>query len=265
MSDEDVPLLELTQFSEDFTDKSKQVAELLAKRALSELHLAGQIEFNPLQESEELDLIKRAALRRLHQISQLDIIEQLRSEKNRAAALVKESDEDGDELEEILISEPEPTLKEILEVEIDLAKIIAKHRETVQTCMREKRFLAGQMYGSQAQSQSLNRAVSMQRAVIKGNKALEHLAKSGALTLDPHEELEMVGGGRAPKAIPEYAGQSQKISVPEDIEITPIDPKKYQPKPNFAPEAPLEEATEDIPKPFDPHQEEEESLYCEDF
>lgn len=241
LNDEDT--LELTHYKEGFSAKAQQVAELMADKALSELIEAGGVTFDPKQEAAELDAIKAAALFRLNQVATINVQQLLTEQRQRRAQLVR-----GESSEEVILDEGEPELKEILALEKDLSKILDTYSSTIQSCMKEKRLLSGQLYGAQgSQGQNLSRAATMQKIVARGSKGLEALSRSGALGFTPNEEMELAEQAKVPKP-----RLTQEVKLPD-----------YAPAPNFDPVVEVLGASP-VKAPIIPI-DDDEDVYCEEY
>lgn len=177
--------LEMTEVIHEtkFSKESEELADLALKQMLAAISKAANVEFNPLKDDNILSDIIDGTYNRLMAIIKLDV-EKLIEDSRKKSVVDQNSklvDKDGN-VQDIIIEDDKlelfngVDLKARFSLEKQISGMIKTYSDIIESLLKQKRFLAGQMYGSQSTNgQGLTRVTTTKKAILTGNQILEKM------------------------------------------------------------------------------------------
>lgn len=223
----------------------EEIQDLLASQAMAELEEAKKVPFTPVADAAKLDAIIESVQKKLMRLLTIDVHEELKKDLSGFAQI---ESEDGETRPVALIDQVNPPLDAIIAIENKISAAIARYQKTLADCMKIKRLLSGQMFGTRlAHSAQVSRMKRVRQITVTGNDLLKEFATGN---VNPKIEME-------------------PIKAPEIIELFPTTTAS---EPTFEPitdslpyESSLAAQTVEKPKVEKNKPKEDDDIYCSSY
>ena len=215
----------------------EEIADLLSEQALAELEEAKKVPFTPVEDAEKLDLLINSIQKKLIALLSIDVGSEL---KKDLEGFAKVEDEDGETRDVALINQVNPPLDAILAIEAKISAAISRYQKSLLDCMKIKRLLSGQMFGTRlAHSAQVSRMKRVRQITVTGKDLLNEFTNS---QVNPKLEMEP-----AKQVIELFPKQSYEV-----VETT------FEPLPDILP-------YQDSAKPTKTKVEDKDDIYCSTY
>lgn len=167
---------------------TEEIQDLLSELALGELSEAQKVPFTPVQDAEKLDQVIAEVQRKLVALLTLDVSQGLKEDLEGFAKL---EGEDGETKDIALINKVNPPLDAIISIEAKISTAIARYQKTLLDCLKMKRLLSGQMFGTRmAHTAQVSRMKRVRQITVTGNDLLKEFANGAQV--NPKLEMEPI-------------------------------------------------------------------------
>lgn len=179
--------LEHVQAHDYISFVSQDIADELANQGLEEIRKAKEVGFNPVDDAKKLQAVIDYAAKKIEELSNISVEQFLEQESQVEAQLKRENT-----TEPIILQNEKPGLASRIAGEYGIAKTMNLYAKLMASTMKEKRLLAGQLYGSRmAHNSQVGRMRSVKSVKLTGKDLLDEFA-SRTQTLDPKEDVPQI-------------------------------------------------------------------------
>lgn len=168
----------------------EEIQDLLAEQALAEINEAKKVPFNPLTDAEMLDELIAVTQKKIRYLSTIDVREEFEAARNTTANV---KGDDGQTREISLVMNPEPVgIDTILKTEDKVAQALKRYQSMLTDCLKQKRLLSGQMYGTRmAHTSQVSRMKRVRSISLSGNDLMKQLS-AGKTNLSPETDMQRI-------------------------------------------------------------------------
>lgn len=222
---------------------SEEIQDLLAEQAMAELEEAKKVPFTPVQDAEKLDQIISSVQEKLMKLLTLDVSQELKADLEGFAQL---EGEDGETKPIALINKVNPPLDAVISIEAKVSAAISRYQKTLAECLKLKRLLSGQMFGTRmAHTAQVARMKRVRQITVTGNDLLKEFSQGAQI----NPKIEMETASKPTQVIDMFPTQAMN------------DVPTFEPLPDTLPfEQPIQKSSDTKPK-----KDETDEVYCSTY